>query len=188
MKRKNCLIGGGILFAMGALAIGAAIALKRRRTIPIGVEAVSSFDINRFTGKWYEIARMNNRFEKNLNNVTAEYSMGKNGKIKVVNRGYNYKKNKIEEATGKVEFAGSPYEGKLKVSFDGLFYSGYNIIEIDKDYKYALVAGGDMRCLWLLSREPSMPQEMIEYYLEVAESYDYKTSKLTWVGHDEDLA
>lgn len=185
MKGKDYAIGGGILLTVGAIAAGTALILKKKKTIPDGIEAVRPFDINKFLGKWYEIARMDYKYEKNLNNTTAEYSMDEKGNIKVVNRGYNYKKNKIEEAKGKAVFADSPDEGKLKVSFAGPFYSGYNVIEIDQDYKYALIAGDDMKHLWLLSREPSMPEETIEYYLEVAESYGYETSKLVWVGHDE---
>jgi len=179
MKTKNFA-----LLALGALAAGA-VALKNRRTIPKGIEAVKPFDVNRYLGKWYEIARMDYIFEKNLNNTTAEYCMNEDGSIKVVNRGYNIKKEKMVEKTGKVVFADAPDEGKLKVSFAGPLYSGYNVIAIDPQYKYALVGGDDMDHLWFLSRETFMPEDVIETYLAIAESYGYETSKLFWVKHDE---
>ena len=64
-------------------------------------------------------------------------------------------------------------------------YAGYNVIAIDPEYKYALVAGKDMEHLWILSRERAMPEGRVDSYLELAESYGYDTSKLVWVGHDE---
>lgn len=182
---KNAAIGGGALLAAGVLVAGAMAAKKAMKQIPKGVEAVKPFDINKFLGKWYEIARLDYRFEKNMNNTTAEYSMNNDGTIKVMNRGYNFKKGKMQEAEGKAKFADAPNEGKLKVSFGGPIYSGYNVIEIDREYKYAMIAGQDMKHLWLLSRESSMPEDKIEEYLAIAESYGYDTSKLVWVGHDD---
>lgn len=188
MKKKmkqELAIGGGALLATGALVAGVALAMKSMTRIPKGVEAVKPFDINKYMGKWYEIARMDYFFEKNLNNCTAEYSMDKDGEIKVINRGYNYKKNRMEESEGKAEFVDSPDEARLKVSFWGPFYSAYNVIAIDKDYKNALVAGKDMKHMWLLSRESKMAEETIEYFLQQAESYGYDTSKLIWVDQNE---
>ena len=97
-------------------------------TIPKGVSAVDSLDKARYLGKWYEIARFDFSFEKNLNNTTAEYTLRKDGYITVLNKGYNYRKNKWESAQGKARFKGADTVGELEVSFFGPFYGGYNII------------------------------------------------------------
>ena len=164
--------------------IGAIVYLLQGcKTIPKGAVPVKPFDTEKYLGTWYEIARFDYRFEKNLNNVTATYSLNKNGTIKVDNKGYNYKKEKWEESIGKAKPVKDPAEAKLKVSFFGPFYAGYNVIAIDKDYKYALVAGESTDYLWLLSRETSMPGDVKKNYLAIAEKIGYKTSELVWVKH-----
>ena len=111
---------------------------------PDGVEVVTDFELNRYLGTWYEIARLDHRFERGLSRVTANYSMRDDGGVSVVNRGYQLSSEEWEEATGKAYFVGAPDIGQLKVSFFGPFYGGYNIMELDKDdYQYALVAGPD---------------------------------------------
>ena len=183
-KRKddshNLIIGviGGTL-----LATGVAIYLKTR-TIPFGVKAIKPFDVKKYLGKWYEVARLDYRSEKNLDNVTAEYSLNEDGTIKVVNSGYNYKKSVKEEVTGTAKFAGPKDEGKLKVSFWGPFYEGYNIIAIDKNYKYALIAGKNRNYLWILSRETSIPVDVKLAYLHKAKSLGFKIEKLIWSEHE----
>ena len=154
-------------------------------TIPKGAIAAKPFDKNRYLGKWYEIARKDFKFEKNLNNTTAEYSLNKNGTIKVVNRGYNTKKDKWSEAIGKAKFVDQENIAMLKVSFFGPFYAGYNVIAIDANYKYALVAGANIKYLWILSREISIPQEIKQDYLKIAKDIGYDTSDLIWVEHDK---
>lgn len=153
-------------------------------SIPKGAVAVKPFDRNKYLGKWYEIARMDFRFERNLNNVTAEYSLRENGAIKVRNRGFDYVKNIWKEAVGKAKPAGNPDEAKLKVSFFGPFYSGYNVIALDKDYKYALVAGKDLSYLWILSRETTIPDDIKQQFLKVAQDIGYNTSDLIWTQHN----
>ncbi|MDT3388723.1 MAG: lipocalin family protein, partial [Bacteroidota bacterium] len=122
-------------------------------SIPEGAVAVKPFDKGKYLGKWYEIARLDFKYERNMNNTTAEYSLNDNGTIKVDNRGYNYKKGKWQQAIGKAKFVGDENLAMLKVSFFGPFYSGYNVIAIDKNYKYALIAGASLKYLWILSRE-----------------------------------
>lgn len=153
------------------------------RSAPKGAKVVQNFNKEKYLGSWYEIARLDFVFEKNLNNTTAEYSQNKDGTLKVINRGYNFLKNKYVTSTGKVKFAGDTNEGKLKVSFFGPFYSGYNIIALDSEYKYALVAGQSLKCMWLLSREKTMPQNIKEAYLKIAKELGYDISKLIWVQH-----
>jgi apolipoprotein D and lipocalin family protein len=154
-------------------------------TIPKGAVAVKPFDIEKYLGKWYEIARMDFRFERNLNNTTANYSLNKNGSIKVDNRGFNYVTGKWDQAIGKAKPAGQPGEARLKVSFFGPFYSGYNVIALDKEHKYALVAGKNLNYLWILSRETTIPEEIKSSYLKIAQDLGYDISALIWVAHDK---
>jgi apolipoprotein D and lipocalin family protein len=153
------------------------------RSIPKGVEAVKNFDKERYLGKWYEIARIDFKYEKDLNNTTAEYSPMSNGKIKVVNKGYNYKKKKWETATGKAKFVGDENTAMLKVSFFGPFYAGYNVIKIDTAFHYALVAGDKFKYLWILSRTPTIPDDVRNDYLQFATQVGFDTDRLTWVEH-----
>jgi apolipoprotein D and lipocalin family protein len=150
-------------------------------TIPKGATAVKPFDKEKYLGKWYEIARMDFKFERNLNNTTANYSINNDGSIKVDNRGFNYKTKKWKQAIGKAKFVGEQNIAMLKVSFFGPFYSGYNVIALDKEYKYALVAGKNLKYLWILSRELSLPNEVKLNYLKIADDLGYKTSELIWV-------
>lgn len=153
--------------------------------IPKGATAVTPFDKEKYLGTWYEIARFDFRFERNLNNTTANYSINADGSIKVVNRGYNYKTREWKQATGKAKFAGKSNVARLKVSFFGPFYAGYNVIALDKEYKYALVAGNNLKYLWILSREQMIPENVKQDYLKIAEDLGYKTSSLIWVEHDK---
>ncbi len=154
-------------------------------TIPKGITAVHQFDKNKYLGKWFEIARLDFKFERDLNNTTAEYSVNPNGTIKVFNKGYNIKTQKWQTATGKAKFVKEENIAMLKVSFFGPFYSGYNVIAIDPEYKYALIAGKSLKYLWILSRETTIPAHIKQKYLELAQSVGYKTDDLVWVKHDK---
>ena len=132
------------LVAAGLLITG----LFSCASIPKGATAVSPFEKDRYLGLWYEIARKDFKFERNLNNTTAEYSLNEDGSIKVVNRGYNE-------------------------------------IALDVDYRYALVAGKDLDLLWILSRETTVPDEIKDQYLQLAEEIGYDTSDLIWVEHNQ---
>ncbi len=167
------------------LLCGCVLLLSRCGTIPSGATAVQNFDKEKYLGKWYEIARFDFRFEKNLNNTKAEYSIQDDGTIKVVNSGYDYVKNVNKTATGKAKFVKEDNIGMLKVSFFGPFYSGYNVIAVDENYQYALVAGESLKYLWILSREKSIPENIKNEYLKLAESIGYNTSELIWVEHDK---
>lgn len=153
-------------------------------TIPDGVVAVKPFDKAKYLGKWYEIARLDFRFERNLNNTTAQYSINEDGTIKVVNRGYNYEKKKWAEAVGIAKFVGESDVAMLKVSFFRPFYAGYNVMAIDKDYKFALVCGDKLSYLWILSRETTIPEDIRQNYLSIAKNLGFNTSALIWVEHD----
>lgn len=181
MKVRNSakLIG---LTLLGMLIV---LMVKSCKSIPKGAVAIKPFDADRYLGKWYEIARKDFKHEKDLNNVTAHYSKNDDGTIKVDNRGFNYKTNEWKQSTGKAKFAGEPTEAKLKVSFFGPFYSGYNVIALDPDYKYALVAGESLDYLWILSRTTTIPEEIKNDYLRRAQNIGYNTGDLVWVEHNK---
>ena len=174
MNKKNLFIGSAITVLLIATFTSC-------RSIPKGAVAVKPFNIKKYLGTWYEIARFDFRFERNLNNTTAEYSLNDNGTVKVINRGYNYKTGKWKQVVGKAKFVSDPEEAKLKVSFFGPFYGGYNVLAIDSEYKYALVAGQNLKYLWLLSREKTIPEETKENYLRTAKGFGYDIAKLIWV-------
>lgn len=154
-------------------------------TIPKGAVAVKPFDKEKYLGKWYEIARKDFKFERNLSNTTAEYSLNENGTIKVNNQGYNTIKGEWKQAIGKAKFVGEENTAMLKVSFFGPFYSGYNVLAIDDEYKYALIAGESTKYLWILSREVNIPEEIKENYLKIAKEIGFYTDDLVWVEHDK---
>lgn len=153
-------------------------------SIPEKVSAVSPFDKLRYLGKWYEIARFDFRFERNLNNTTANYSLKQDGSIEVINRGFNTITKQWSQAEGKAKFTGSDTIAMLKVSFFGPFYAGYNVIAIDPEYRYALVCGSNHDYLWILSREKSIQEEIKTSYLALAQKNGFDTSKLLWIQHD----
>lgn len=176
---------GKIILSLAAL--GGLILVARSmngRSIPDGLTAVKPFDQSKYLGTWYEIARFDFRYERNLNNVSATYTLKDNGTIRVDNKGYNYKSQKWKESIGKAKPSGDPTEARLKVSFFGPFYAAYNVVALDKDYKYALVAGKNTDYLWLLSREKTMPEDVKNKYLDIARKAGYKVDELVWVKQD----
>ena len=154
--------------------------------IPDGVTAVQNFEKDKYLGKWYEIARFDFRFERNLDNTTAEYSLNPDGTIKVLNKGYNFKKQMWDSAEGKAKFVGSESEARLKVSFFGPFYAGYNVVDIDKDYQTALVYGSSTKYIWILSRTKTIDNATKNRLLEKAKKDGYDVSQFIWVKHDKD--
>jgi len=170
------------------LGLGAAavtLKLSSCVSIPKGAKAVKPFYKDKYLGKWYEIARLDFKYEKNLNNVTATYTLRGDGLIRVDNRGYDFVNNKWKQSVGKAKFAGDPNTGRLQVSFFGPFYAGYNVIAIDDNYQYALIAGNNLNYLWILSREKTIPEAVKTEYLEKAKSIGYDVNKLVWDKHDK---
>lgn len=183
-KKNNSMSYAGLGIGLSlAAGIVTGIYFLTRRTIPKGVKAVKPFDLKKYMGEWYEIARFNYMFEKGIDYATANYSLNEDGSVKVVNGGYNYQKRKQTEVEGKAVPAGKADEAMFKVCFFKPFYSGYNVIAIDKNYKYALVAGRNRNYLWILSKEKEVPQNILSQYLEKAEKLGFDTSKLVWTSY-----
>lgn len=150
--------------------------------IPKGVSAVQGFELNRYLGQWYEIARLDHPFERGLTHISATYSLRDDGGVKVVNRGFDPKRREWKEAEGKAYFVESPDIGRLKVSFFGPFYGGYNIIELDRqNYAYSLVAGPDRDYLWILARESRLEPAVLQRLIEKAKNLGFAVDRLMYV-------
>jgi len=153
--------------------------------VPKGLKPVSEFDGQRYMGKWYEIARLDHSFERNLSNVSATYARDSAGVISVTNRGYNEKTDKWKQIEGRARFIGDNTVGSLKVSFFGPFYGGYHVIALDKEnYSYAMVAGPNLSYLWILSRSTSLDETILANLTDKAAEWGFKTTKLIAVEHD----
>lgn len=175
-SRFNCaaLILLGFLFA-GCSSV----------TIPSGVEPVGNFDLSRYLGRWYEVARLDHSFERGMNAITAEYSMREDGGVKVLNRGYLTTQNKWKEAVGKAYFVKDPKTGFLKVSFFGPFYGSYVIFELDtENYQYAFVCGPDTSYLWLLARTPEIEPVVLERFIARSRELGFDTDALIYPQTD----
>jgi apolipoprotein D and lipocalin family protein len=153
--------------------------------VPKGVSVVTDFDLERYLGTWYEIARLDHSFERGLSQVTATYSLREDGGVHVVNRGRSDKTGDWDEAIGKAYFVGARDTGQLKVSFFGPFYGGYNIIELDKTgYQYSLVAGPSRDYLWVLARTPALDPSTLQRLIDQAEALGFATDELIFVEHE----
>lgn len=150
--------------------------------MPETVTPVKGFQLKKYLGKWYEIARLDHSFERGMDQVTAEYSMRDDGGVRVKNRGFAVVKNEWKEAEGKAFFVKENTKGYFKVSFFGPFYGSYVIFDLDKDnYQYAFVSGSNTSYLWLLSRTPTVDKELMSRFIEKAKNLGFDTSQLIYV-------
>ena len=153
--------------------------------IPEGITAIDGFEVNRYLGTWYEIARLDHRFERGLENISATYTLRDDGGIDVLNKGWDIKAGEWHQAQGKAYFIEQPDKGRLKVSFFGPFYGGYNIIELDKkDYAYAMITGPDRSYLWILSRTQQLPESTLQRLIDRAKALGFATDKLIFAKHE----
>ena len=147
--------------------------------VPKGVKPVQGFELNRYLGRWYEIARLDHSFERGMSHVTADYSMRKDGGVRVLNRGYSKKKKEFKSAEGKAYFVKTPDQGYLKVSFFGPFYGSYVVFELDqKDYQYAVISGPNKSYLWILARKPEIDPGLKDALITKAAALGFDTTKL----------
>lgn len=146
--------------------------------IPEGTQPVTGFELDRYLGQWYEIARLDHSFERGLGCVTANYSLRDDDGVRVINRGYNLEDQEWDEAEGRAYFIDDESVGRLKVSFFGPFYGGYNVLELDDDYQWALVAGPNRDYLWILSRSPEMDSATESRLRQRAAELDFPVDEL----------
>lgn len=140
---------------------------------------VTSLNVDRYMGRWYEIARFDHSFERNLEKCKAHYTKMPNGDIVVENSGFNSRTGREKSSFGKAKRG--KRVGQLRVSFFLFFYSDYNILALDDNYQWALVGSKSPNYLWILSRTPSLPKETLSHILDIATKRGYNTKKLIWV-------
>lgn len=166
-----------VLTLLAALSLAACMTAP-----PEGIRPVNPFDIHRYLGQWYEIARLDHAFERGMSDVYATYQLQEDGSVKVINRGYDTQRQAWKEAVGRALFIGDNRTGSLKVSFFGPFYGGYHVIALDQQhYRWSLVAGPDRDYLWILARDKTLPAEVLEPLLGQARALGFATDKLIWV-------
>ncbi|UVA81879.1 lipocalin family protein [Pandoraea commovens] len=150
---------------------------------PPGVVPVSPFDIGRYEGRWYELARLDHSFERGMTDVSATYTPAQDGSVKVQNRGFDPVSGRWKEAIGKARFTGAPTIASLKVSFFGPFYGGYHVAALDPDYRWALVLGPDTGYCWILAREKHIDDAQMKQIVARAKTLGVDTESLIWVSH-----
>jgi apolipoprotein D and lipocalin family protein len=150
--------------------------------LPDNVEPVRNFDPERYLGTWYEIARLDHSFERDLERVTATYELNDDGSIAVLNKGFNTEKAEWRQAEGVAKPMGSNDIGHLKVSFFGPFYGTYAVFELADDYSYAFVSGYNTDYLWLLAREPQISVDVRERFMARSQALGFETADLIWVA------
>ncbi len=154
------------------------------RKNPENVKPVENFKLSSYLGTWYEIARLEHRFEKGMEQISATYSMREDGGVKVLNKGYKTAEKEWKEAEGKAYFVESSDKGFLKVSFFGPFYGSY--IVMDTDYKtYTMISGPDLSYFWILSRTPHLDEETQTRLIAKAKDAGFDTSKLIYVKQEQ---
>ena len=170
-------------FALTAMLVTALLGLTAcSTTLPEGMSAVTPFDIHRYQGKWYEIARLDHSFERGLSDVSASYRQQPDGSVEVINRGYDSKRNDWRQALGRALLTGDTKRASLKVSFFGPFYGGYHVMALDQqNYQWAMVVGPDRDYLWILAREKRLQEGVRAHLLHEAGAAGIDTQKPIWV-------
>lgn len=168
-----------VLMVVLAMLLGGCLGM------PKTVQPVNNFELDRYLGTWYEIARLDHSFERGLTRIQAEYSLRDDGGVRVLNKGYSVENQAWQEAEGKAYFVESPDQGYLKVSFFGPFYGSYVVFGLDQEnYQYAFVSGPDTSYLWLLARTPQVAPEVLEAFKQAARERGFDTEQLIYVEHE----
>ena len=175
-RRSTLLLTTGVALA--------SLAACSSTSPPAGITAVSPFDLARYEGRWYEMARLDHSFERGMTDVTATYQRQGDGSVRVLNRGFDTGKNAWRQAEGKALFTGDANTASLKVSFFGPFYGGYHVAALDADYQWALVVGPDRSYCWILSRTKQLAPGVREQLVARAQALGIDTQALIWVTHD----
>ena len=151
--------------------------------IPAGITPVKPFELSRYLGTWYEIARLDHSFERGLSHIKANYALNTDGTVRVINSGLDEKTGEPRQVEGKAKFVRGVDEGFLKVSFYGPFYGSYIVFELD-DYQHALVTSYNRDYLWLLARTPAISAEQQEALISKARALGFNTDELIFVDQN----
>jgi apolipoprotein D and lipocalin family protein len=164
--------------ALGLMAIFQGCSLA----VPAGIKPVTDFDVNQYLGHWYEIARLDNRFQRGLEQVTATYSLRKDGSICVENSGQNIRDKQKKRVTGRAKFIAGKQIGHLKLSFWRPFYSSYVIFHLEADYSVAMVCGSRKGYCWILAKNPVLSAEDLAKYLRIAKENGFAVERFIYTS------
>lgn len=172
-----------LAIALALAAAGAAGGRAVMTRVPAGIEPVTGFDAARYMGRWYEIARLDHRFERGMTDVTADYALNGDGSVRVVNRGL--KNGAWKSVEGTARFRGDPSVASLAVTFFPGFPGGYHVFELDPDYRWAMISGPNRGYLWILAREPVMDEATFGRLTGTAQAQGFDTQGLIRVSHGQ---
>jgi len=150
------------------------------------LETVKNVDLKKYAGTWYEIAKLPNKFEKNLSCISATYSLKENGKINVLNQGFNTKKGTWKDITGTAWVPDPEIPGQLKVRFFWPFAGDYYIISLAEDYSYVLVGDPSRQYLWVLSRNQELDDTVYSNLMAIAKDKGFNIDAVEKVDHNCD--
>ena len=180
---KTFLVVGTAAFVVLTAAIGTFVVRAQPARSGLDTSTIDSLDIVRYMGRWYELARFDHPFERNMELVTANYTLQLDGTVEVINSGYNTRRGKFKQSRGTARTVKGRY-GELEVTFFLNFWSPYKVLELAPDYSYALVGSNSDKYLWILSRTPRLPSNVLGDILAMAEARGYDTDRLIWVEQD----
>lgn len=164
--------------------LGMAVLATACTGLPKGIEPVENFQLDRYLGTWYEIARLDHRFERGLQQVSATYSLRDDGSVKVLNKGWDVEEQAWSAAEGRASFVENPDTGYLKVSFFGPFYGTYAVFELDEDYEQAYITGNDRSYLWFLSRTPTVDEASMQRFRDAVTARGFDLDELIIVDQN----
>ncbi|WP_295892584.1 lipocalin family protein [uncultured Vibrio sp.] len=168
-----------LIMLVGSLLLTGCLGMPER------VTPVADFQLDKYLGEWYEVARLDHSFEEGLSQVTANYSLKSDGGVQVINRGYSLENDEWQQAEGKAYFVNESSEGYLKVSFFGPFYGSYVVFDLDKEnYQYAFVSGPNNDYLWLLARTKTVDDGVKERFLSMSKDKGFNTDEIIWVDQN----
>ncbi len=180
--RARSLLRAGLLGILPALFL--LLSACASTSPPPGVTPVSPFDISRYEGRWYELARLDHSFERGMTDVSATYTLQPDGTVRVLNRGFDTASGRWKEVIGKARFTGAPDVASLKVSFFGPFYGGYHVAALDPNYRWALVLGPDTSYCWILARDKQISDSDMKQIVAQAQRLGVDSASLIWVSHE----
>lgn len=151
--------------------------------LPKDIQPVDNFELSRYLGQWYEIARLDHSFERGLSDISATYSLRDDGGVRVLNKGYSDEMQDWKTAEGKAYFVEDSDTGHLKVSFFGPFYGSYVVFNLDENYEHAFITSYNKDYLWYLSRTPEVSKQSKQNFVEAARSKGFDVDALIWVEH-----
>ncbi|QLE86669.1 lipocalin [Shewanella sp. Scap07] len=150
-------------------------------SLPDDITPVDNFELSKYLGTWYEVARLDHSFERGMSAVTATYSMREDGGVKVLNRGFIDAEQQWDDAQGKAYFVDGTDVGHLKVSFFGPFYGAYVVYELDAEYQYAFITSYSRDYLWFLSRTPTVDEALMARFSQQAKQMGFASEQIIWV-------